>query len=109
MSHNASCKAHQVLSFTKVPQPPSPSTTAQRFTALRVPVLPLPVRNSPHCSVVKYSMTFVIIVILPFGFWTVFRAWAQNIAAGVYAAASSIGSLFSALDFVDQGAVPAKD
>jgi hypothetical protein len=34
-------------------------------------------------------MAFVIIGISPFGLSTVGRAWAQNIAAGVYAAASS--------------------
>ncbi|KAF4765071.1 hypothetical protein N7455_003955 [Penicillium solitum] len=56
-----------------------------------------------------YSMAFIIIGISPFGRSALGRAWAQNIAAGVYAAASSSGSLFFALNFGDQGAVPVKD
>ncbi|KAJ6013120.1 hypothetical protein N7522_003475 [Penicillium canescens] len=56
-----------------------------------------------------YAMAFVILGISPFGFSTVGRAWAQSIAAGVYATASSSGSLFFALNFGDQGAVPVKD
>ncbi|KAJ5645806.1 hypothetical protein N7490_002178 [Penicillium lividum] len=56
-----------------------------------------------------YSIAFVIVGISPFGLSSVGRAWAQNIGAGVYAAASSSGSLFFALNFGDQGAVPVKD
>lgn len=56
-----------------------------------------------------YSMAFVIIGISPFSLSTLGQAWAQNVAAGVYAIASSSGSLFFALNFGDQGAVPVKD
>jgi alpha-1,3-glucan synthase len=56
-----------------------------------------------------YSMAFTIIGVSPFGLSYLGRAWAQNVAAGVYAAASSSGSLFFALNFGDQGAVPVKD
>ncbi|KAL4864230.1 hypothetical protein BDV12DRAFT_205867 [Aspergillus spectabilis] len=56
-----------------------------------------------------YSLAFIIIGISPYGVSTVGRAWAQNIAAGVYAVASSSGSFFFALNFGDQGAVPVKD
>ncbi|RAH49427.1 alpha-1,3-glucan synthase Ags3 [Aspergillus brunneoviolaceus CBS 621.78] len=56
-----------------------------------------------------YCMAFVVMGISPFGASTLGRAWAQNVAAGVYAAASSSGSLFFALNFGDQGAVPVKD
>jgi alpha-1,3-glucan synthase len=56
-----------------------------------------------------YSMAFIVIGVSPFGLTSLGRAWAQNVAAGVYAAASSSGSLFFALNFADQGAVPVKD
>ncbi|KAJ5580345.1 uncharacterized protein N7459_006330 [Penicillium hispanicum] len=56
-----------------------------------------------------YSMAFVIIGVSPFSLSTLGQAWAQNVAAGVYAIASSSGSLFFALNFGDQGAVPVKD
>ncbi|KAJ5982397.1 hypothetical protein N7451_012497 [Penicillium sp. IBT 35674x] len=56
-----------------------------------------------------YSTAFVIIGISSFAPSSVGRAWAQYIGAGVYAAASSSGSLFFALNFGDQGAVPVKD
>lgn len=56
-----------------------------------------------------YSIAFIVLGVSPFGASTVGRAWAQNIAAGVYSAASSSGSLFFALNFGDQGAVPVKD
>ncbi|KAL4883883.1 hypothetical protein BJY04DRAFT_226211 [Aspergillus karnatakaensis] len=56
-----------------------------------------------------YAIAFVIIGISPFGASELGRAWAQNIAAGVYAIASSSGSFFFALNFGDQGAVPVKD
>ncbi|KAI9931074.1 hypothetical protein ASPWEDRAFT_124272 [Aspergillus wentii DTO 134E9] len=56
-----------------------------------------------------YAMAFVIIGVSPFGLNSLGRAWAQNVAAGVYAVASSSGSLFFALNFGDQGAVPVKD
>jgi alpha-1,3-glucan synthase len=56
-----------------------------------------------------YSLAFVIVGVSPFGLSSLGRAWAQNIGAGVYAAASSSGSLFFALNFGDQGAVPVKD
>lgn len=56
-----------------------------------------------------YSIAFIIIGVSPFGLTPLGREWAQNVAAGVYAAASSSGSLFFALNFGDQGAVPVKD
>ncbi|CRL31185.1 Glycosyl hydrolase, family 13, catalytic domain [Penicillium camemberti] len=56
-----------------------------------------------------YSMAFVTMGVSPFALSEVGQAWAQNVAAGVYAAASSSGSLFFALNFGDQGAVPVKD
>ncbi|KAJ5998275.1 hypothetical protein N7451_006085 [Penicillium sp. IBT 35674x] len=56
-----------------------------------------------------YSIAFVIVGISPFAPSSIGRAWAQNIGSGVYAVASSSGSLFFALNFGDQGAVPVKD
>ncbi|KAL5338002.1 hypothetical protein BJX70DRAFT_408930 [Aspergillus crustosus] len=56
-----------------------------------------------------YALAFTIIGISPFGLNALGRAWAQHIAAGVYAIASSSGSFFFALNFGDQGAVPVKD
>ncbi|KAL4965240.1 alpha-1,3-glucan synthase Ags3 [Aspergillus stella-maris] len=56
-----------------------------------------------------YSLAFIIIGISPYGATSLGRAWAQNVAAGVYAVASSSGSFFFALNFGDQGAVPVKD
>jgi alpha-1,3-glucan synthase len=56
-----------------------------------------------------YCLAFAIIGISPFALSYVGRAWAQYIGAGVYAVASSSGSLFFALNFGDQGALPVKD
>ncbi|GLA32170.1 hypothetical protein AnigIFM63326_011309 [Aspergillus niger] len=56
-----------------------------------------------------YCLAFIVIGVSPFGPTALGRAWAQNVAAGVYAIASSSGSLFFALNFGDQGAVPVKD
>jgi alpha-1,3-glucan synthase len=56
-----------------------------------------------------YSIAFIVIGVSPFALSDLGRAWAQNVAAGVYSAASSSGSLFFALNFGDQGAVPVKD
>ncbi|KAJ5797273.1 uncharacterized protein N7503_006569 [Penicillium pulvis] len=56
-----------------------------------------------------YSIAFIIVGISPFAPSSIGRAWAQNIGSGVYAVASSSGSLFFALNFGDQGAVPVKD
>ncbi|KAH2916900.1 hypothetical protein KXV64_009499 [Aspergillus fumigatus] len=56
-----------------------------------------------------YCLAFIVIGVSPFGLSEVGRGWAQNVAAGVYAVASSSGSLFFALNFGDQGAVPVKD
>ncbi|KAL2830814.1 hypothetical protein BDW59DRAFT_158254 [Aspergillus cavernicola] len=56
-----------------------------------------------------YSLAFIIIGVSPFGLSDLGRGWAQNVAAGVYSAASSSGALFFALNFGDQGAVPVKD
>jgi alpha-1,3-glucan synthase len=54
-------------------------------------------------------MAFIIIGVSPYALSNLGQTWAQNIAAGVYSAASSSGSLFFALNFGDQGAVPVKD
>lgn len=56
-----------------------------------------------------YSIAFIIIGVSPFALSGLGRFWAQNVAAGVYSAASSSGSLFFALNFGDQGSVPVKD
>ncbi|KGO69103.1 Glycoside hydrolase, superfamily [Penicillium italicum] len=56
-----------------------------------------------------YCIAFAIIGISPFAHSSTGRAWAQYVGAGVYAAASSSGSLFFALNFGDQGALPVKD
>ena len=56
-----------------------------------------------------YSIAFIVIGVSPFALSELGQAWAQNVAAGVYSAASSSGSLFFALNFGDQGAVPVKD
>ncbi|KAJ5902211.1 hypothetical protein N7495_002739 [Penicillium taxi] len=56
-----------------------------------------------------YTMAFICIGVSPYGLNELGREWTQNVAAGVYAAASSSGSLFFALNFGDQGAVPVKD
>ncbi|KAI1833193.1 CAZyme family GH13 [Penicillium roqueforti] len=56
-----------------------------------------------------YCMAFITIGVSPFALSDLGQAWAQNVAAGTYAAASSSGSLFFALNFGDQGAVPVKD
>ncbi|KAJ5949119.1 hypothetical protein N7454_000703 [Penicillium verhagenii] len=56
-----------------------------------------------------YSAAFMIIGVSPFALSTLGQAWAHYVGAGVYAAASSSGSLFFALNFGDQGAVPVKD
>ncbi|KAJ5199138.1 Glycoside hydrolase superfamily [Penicillium cf. griseofulvum] len=56
-----------------------------------------------------YSIAFITIGVSPFALSELGQAWAQNVAAGIYAAASSSGSLFFALNFGDQGAVPVKD
>lgn len=56
-----------------------------------------------------YCMAFIVLSVSPFGTSAVGREWAQNVAAGIYAVASSSGSLFFALNFGDQGPVPVKD
>ena len=56
-----------------------------------------------------YCMAFVTMGVSPYALSDLGQAWAQNVAAGTYAAASSSGSLFFALNFGDQGAVPVKD
>ncbi|EAW10021.1 alpha-1,3-glucan synthase Ags3 [Aspergillus clavatus NRRL 1] len=56
-----------------------------------------------------YGFAFIIIGVSPYGASVASRGWAQNVAAAVYAVASSSGSLFFALNFGDQGSVPVKD
>ena len=56
-----------------------------------------------------YSLAFIVIGITPYGLSSSGIGWAHNIASGIYAAASSSGSLFFALNFGDQGALAVKD
>ncbi|KAJ5344880.1 hypothetical protein N7452_002884 [Penicillium brevicompactum] len=56
-----------------------------------------------------YAMSFITMGVSPYALSNLGQVWAQNCAAGIYAAASSSGSLFFALNFGDQGAVPVKD
>ena len=56
-----------------------------------------------------YSLAFIVIGITPYISSSSGREWTHNVASGVYAAASSSGSLFFALNFGDQGALAVKD
>ena len=53
-----------------------------------------------------YGFAFVFIGIAPFVSSPGGKGWIQNVAAGCYAAASSSGSIFFALNFGDQGGAP---
>ena len=53
-----------------------------------------------------YGLAFFLIGIAPFCKTSAGRAWIQNLATGLYAAASSSGSFFFALNFGSEGSVP---
>ncbi|KAG9248333.1 hypothetical protein BJ878DRAFT_564182 [Calycina marina] len=57
---------------------------------------------------VFYGMAFFLIGMAPFAS-SYPRGWIDNVATGVYAVASSSGSLFFALNFGDEGGAPIKD
>ncbi|KAF5863173.1 Cell wall alpha-1,3-glucan synthase ags1 [Aspergillus alliaceus] len=56
-----------------------------------------------------YGLSFVIIGVAHFETNSFARGWIQNVGSGVYAAASSSGSLFFALNFGDENGVQVKD
>ncbi|OGM41244.1 hypothetical protein ABOM_010113 [Aspergillus bombycis] len=56
-----------------------------------------------------YGASFVIIGLAHFESNGFARGWIQNVGSGVYAAASSSGSLFFALNFGDESGVQVKD
>lgn len=56
-----------------------------------------------------YGASFVIIGLAHFESNGSARGWIQNVGSGVYAAASSSGSLFFALNFGDESGVQVKD
>ncbi|KAE8377625.1 hypothetical protein BDV26DRAFT_304829 [Aspergillus bertholletiae] len=56
-----------------------------------------------------YGASFVIIGLAHFESNSFARGWIQNVGSGVYAAASSSGSLFFALNFGDESGVQVKD
>ena len=56
-----------------------------------------------------YGLAFVLIGVSHWGGSDFHRGWIQNVASGVYAAASSSGSLFFALNFGDDSGTQVKD
>lgn len=56
---------------------------------------------------ILYGLAFLFIGIAPFT-GSFARGWIQNVATGLYAVASSSGSLFFALNFGDEGGAPIK-
>jgi alpha-1,3-glucan synthase len=55
-----------------------------------------------------YSLAFLFLGVAPYAQTMSGRGWIQNIATGMYATASSSGSLFFALNFGDEGGAPVK-
>ena len=53
-----------------------------------------------------YGLAFIFAGVAPFASSFVARGWLQNTASGLYAAASSSGSMFFALNFGDEGKLP---
>ncbi|KAK5662545.1 hypothetical protein OQA88_8457 [Cercophora sp. LCS_1] len=53
-----------------------------------------------------YGVAFLFVGIAPFASSTFARGWLQKVASGVYAAASSSGSMYFALNFGDEGGAP---
>ncbi|KAF2465803.1 uncharacterized protein BDR25DRAFT_378495 [Lindgomyces ingoldianus] len=58
---------------------------------------------------VIYGIAFFILGMSPLAPTATGRFWVQNVATGLYAAASSSGSLFFALNFGDEGGAPVRD
>ncbi|KAK4624114.1 Cell wall alpha-1,3-glucan synthase ags1 [Fulvia fulva] len=56
-----------------------------------------------------YGMAFWLLAFAPFGQTASARGWVQNVATGMYAIASSSGSLFFAQNFGSLGSAPVKD
>ncbi|KAE8549991.1 hypothetical protein EYB25_008516 [Talaromyces marneffei] len=56
-----------------------------------------------------YGLAFLLIGVAHFEHDSVNRDWIQNFASGVYATASSSGSIFFSLNFGDESAAPVKD
>ncbi len=57
---------------------------------------------------VFYGLAFLLLGLAPKIYSTSGKAWMLNIASGLYAAASSSGSLFFAMNFGDEGGSPVK-
>jgi alpha-1,3-glucan synthase len=55
-----------------------------------------------------YGLAFLFIGIAPYAYSSFARGWLQNVATGLYAFASSSGSMFFALNFGDEGGAPIK-
>ncbi|KAJ5666828.1 hypothetical protein N7462_011237 [Penicillium macrosclerotiorum] len=55
-----------------------------------------------------YGLAFLIIGIAHFEHDSYARGWIQNVGSGIYAAASSSGSIFFALNFGDESGAPVK-
>ena len=53
-----------------------------------------------------YGMAFFLIAIAPYGPIIGGRAWIQNVATGIYAAAASSGSVYFSLNFGAEGDAP---
>jgi alpha-1,3-glucan synthase len=53
-----------------------------------------------------YGFAFVLVGVAPFVEDRTGKGWVQNVATGCYAAASSSGAMFFALNFGDQGGAP---
>ncbi|OJJ32183.1 hypothetical protein ASPWEDRAFT_118157 [Aspergillus wentii DTO 134E9] len=56
-----------------------------------------------------YGLAFILIGVAHWEGNQFSRGWIQNVGSGVYAAASSSGSIFFALNFGDEGGAPVKD
>ncbi|KAK4466054.1 family 5 putative glycoside hydrolase family 13/Glycosyltransferase [Cladorrhinum samala] len=55
-----------------------------------------------------YGLAFLFVGCAPFAKTNFARGWVQNTASGLYAAASSSGSMFFALNFGDEGGAPVR-
>lgn len=58
---------------------------------------------------VFYGLAFWLLAFAPYGSSTFATGWVQNVATGMYAVASSSGSLFFAQNFGSLGSAPVKD
>ncbi|KAF2458155.1 hypothetical protein BDY21DRAFT_214196 [Lineolata rhizophorae] len=56
-----------------------------------------------------YGLAFFFIGLAPFAGTNLSKVWVQNVATGLYATASSSGSIFFAMNFGDEGGAPVKD